>query len=190
MGLISEIGKAARGMWSLAVGLKVTGKYFLSPQITCHYPREVLPNMDTFRGHIELIAKPSNPAKSRCIACGSCMRACPSGCIKVVKKKAEPAPVREAAVQQDLIIPSGQKKAPPKKTAPKEPSLFTLDFTTCSLCGQCVQVCPVNALRFSNAINLAGFTREEFHYDLLKRLTDQAEEAGEKQAGTRAETAA
>ena len=174
MGLISEIGNAAKGMWSLAVGLKVTGKYFLSPQITCHYPREVLPNMDTFRGHIELIPKPDNPEKSKCIACGSCMRACPSGCITVVKKKAEPAPKREAAVQQDVIIPAGQKKEPPKKTAPKEPGEFTLNFTTCSLCGQCVQVCTANALRFSNAINLAGYTREEFHYDLLQRLAEQA----------------
>ncbi|HKK32041.1 MAG TPA: 4Fe-4S binding protein [Desulfomicrobiaceae bacterium] len=175
MGFIRETGNAARGMWSLAVGLKVTGKYFLSPQITCHYPREVLPNMDTFRGHIELIAKPSNPAKSKCIACGSCARACPSGCITVIKKKAEPAPAPEAAGQQDESIPAGQKKKPPKKTAPKEPSLFALDFTTCSLCGQCVQVCPVSALRFSSAINLAGYTREEFHYDLLQRLAEQAE---------------
>jgi len=52
-------------------------------------------------------------------------------------------------------------------------SLFTLDFTKCSLCGTCVEICPTQALEFSNEYNLAAFSREAFHYDILKRLEER-----------------
>jgi NADH-quinone oxidoreductase subunit I len=77
-----------------------------------------------------------------------CEKSCPSDCIKVKGKKME-----------------GKKK--------KSLILFELDFTKCSLCGTCVEVCPKDALEYSQEYNLAAFTREAFHFDILKRLEER-----------------
>ena len=77
-----------------------------------------------------------------------CERSCPSECITV----------------------KGEKKEGKKK---KTLALFKLDFTKCSLCGTCVEVCPTNALEYSNEYDLAAFTKEAFHFDILKRLEDR-----------------
>jgi NADH-quinone oxidoreductase subunit I len=50
---------------------------------------------------------------------------------------------------------------------------YTLDFTKCSLCGTCVEVCPTAALEYSQEYELAGFTSDEFRFDLLKRLEER-----------------
>jgi NADH-quinone oxidoreductase subunit I len=126
---LEEIKRAARGMWSLIVGLNITGKYFLKPNVTIHYPRQEVDNLATFRGHIELIPEDGDPLTPRCISCGTCAKACPSNCITVTKKKA-PAPTPEET-EQGI-----------KPKAPKDPETFRLDFTLCSLCGQCVMSCP------------------------------------------------
>ncbi|KAF5045535.1 NADH-quinone oxidoreductase subunit I [anaerobic digester metagenome] len=154
---LEEIKRAARGMWSLVVGLNITGKYFLQPNVTIHYPRQEVDNLATFRGHIELIPEDNDPLTPRCISCGTCAKACPSGCITVIKKKA-PAPTPEEV----------EKGVKPK--APKDPETFKLDFTLCSLCGQCVMSCPADAIRFSQNINIAGYSRQDFHFDLIARL--------------------
>ena len=56
----------------------------------------------------------------------------------------------------------------------KSATEFDLDFTKCSLCGSCVEVCPTDALEFSKDYNLASTRRDDYFYDLLKRL--QAEQ--------------
>jgi len=157
-------------MWSLIVGLNITGKYFLKPNVTIHYPRQEVTNLATFRGHIELIPEDSDPLTPRCISCGTCAKVCPSNCITVIKKKA-PAPTPEAT-EQGI-----------KPKAPKDPELFHLDFTLCSLCGQCVPSCPVDSLRFSQNINIAGYHRQDFHFDLLVRMRSRQFTTTTNQAG-------
>ena len=77
-----------------------------------------------------------------------CERACPSNCISLAGEK-----------------PEGSKK--------KVLTKYILDFTTCSLCGSCVESCNFDALQFSNEYNLASTRREDFIMDLLKRLEEQ-----------------
>ena len=50
---------------------------------------------------------------------------------------------------------------------------YILDFTTCSLCGSCVESCNFNALEYSKEYNLASTRKEDFIFDLLKRLEDR-----------------
>jgi len=50
---------------------------------------------------------------------------------------------------------------------------YELNFTTCSLCGQCVESCNFGALTFSKDYNLASFNKEDFHFDLLQRLKER-----------------
>jgi NADH-quinone oxidoreductase subunit I len=161
--------KLAR-LWSLVVGLRVTGKYFVSPQITVHYPRRTVENLSTFHGPIELAPNPKDPAKPKCIACLQCPSACPSNCLTVMPKLAAKPTPEELQAQKEAEA-KGEKV---KKTARKEPEKFTYNFTLCSLCGICVETCPVGSLRFSNDAYLASADKRDFVFDLLARLAKQA----------------
>jgi len=135
------------GAKSLVVGLGVTFRALLQPIVTVQYPREKIDITPNFRGHTELVRDPET-GTHRCIVCMLCDRDCPSNCITVVGE------TREGVKGKVLTA-------------------YRLDFTKCSLCGICVEVCPTNALGYSNEYELAGFSREEFHYELLKRLEEQ-----------------
>lgn len=162
--MIKAIADNIKGLYSLLVGLWITGRYGLGPlpawlhllppergypQLTTHYPRKTIPDEDliTFRGPVELIPAEDDPAKSKCISCLMCVKACPSNCLTVLK---------------------GRNKAPVE---------WLSDFSLCSLCGTCVEVCPAGALRFSHDIYLVTETRQELVRDLLTRLRQKAEKA-------------
>ena len=49
-------------------------------------------------------------------------------------------------------------------------TMYQLDFTRCSLCGACVEVCPTDAIRFSKNYNLASTRREDYVMDLYKDM--------------------
>ncbi len=138
-----HIANIIRGAISLLVGMGVTIKAFFSPVATVQYPRETIDISSRFRGHTKLVGDEENPEKTKCIVCGMCERNCPSHSITV----------------------AGEKKEGDKK---KTLTSYTLNFTTCSHCGLCVETCPTDALAFSADYNPAGYTREEFCYDLLK----------------------
>ncbi|HET97160.1 MAG TPA: NADH-quinone oxidoreductase subunit I [Desulfurivibrio alkaliphilus] len=131
---------------SLLVGMGITFKYMLQPVVTMQYPRQSVKMTPRYRGHIELVA--DEKGNNKCIVCGMCQRNCPSGCISLAGKK-----------------PEGGKK--------KVLTQYQLDFTTCSLCGSCVEGCPTGALDFSKEYNLAGLTRQEYIFDLLKRFEER-----------------
>ncbi|WP_237559999.1 4Fe-4S binding protein [Desulfohalovibrio reitneri] len=175
-----ELKEAARGLKSLLVGLKITGREFGRSQVTVHFPRQVVDDILTFRGHVELVGKPKDPATPKCISCMMCVSVCPSGCLalkKAPKPKPPPEPEGETGAEDAMVKPK-EKKEPPK--ASKTPVKFTYNYNLCSLCGLCVQSCPVKSLRFSTDIYIASPDRETFHYDLLARLKDQAERVGEE----------
>jgi NADH-quinone oxidoreductase subunit I len=134
------------GAKSLLIGLGVTFRALLSPTVTVHYPRRKIAISPNFRGHTMLV-RDSETGSHRCIVCMMCDQDCPSNCITVVGEKRE-----------------GEKR--------KTLTSYSLDFTKCSLCGICVEVCPTQALDFSDEYELAGFTREEYHFDLLRRLEE------------------
>jgi NADH-quinone oxidoreductase subunit I len=138
-----------KGAYSLIAGLGVTIRAFFQPVVTSQYPRKLLTISPRFRGHIKLLADSGNPEKNGCIACGICVKNCPSGSIgKVDGEKRE-----------------GEKK----KTA----TTYILDFTTCSQCGICVESCPSDALAFSSDFNLVGFKREDFYFDLVREFENR-----------------
>jgi len=136
------------GFNSLLIGMRITLEQFFKPQVTVHYPHEALKMPKRYRGHIVLV-RDQPTGKSLCIACKLCEKACPSDCIVV-----------------DGIKREGDKK--------KSVTNFKLDFTKCSLCGSCVEVCPVDALEYSKEYNLAGTNKKAFdQIDLVKRVEAQ-----------------
>ena len=134
------------GTKSLLEGMWVTLKEFPRQPVTLSYPHESVKMTRRFRGHIELII--NEEGTTNCVVCGMCQRACPSGCISLAGAK-----------------PEGSKT--------KVLTEYVLDFTTCSLCGSCVESCNFNAIQFSNEYNLASTRKEDFIFDLLKRMEEQ-----------------
>ncbi len=164
--MIKAIVDNIKGLYSLVVGLIVTGKFGLGPfpawlklarpekvypQLTTHYPRQTLEdeNLRSFRGPVELAPNPKEPGKSKCISCMMCVRSCPSGCLTVVK---------------------GDEG--------KAPKTWISNFTYCSLCGTCVEVCPADALRFGHNIYWVAEKREDMIRDLLAQLANPAARQG------------
>ncbi len=138
------INDLIEGGWSLIVGLGVTIRACFKPTVTLQYPHESLTMTPRYRGHIELVRDPETETH-RCISCGMCQKNCPSECITMKSEKRE-------GIKGKVL------------------TQYVLDFTTCSLCGQCVENCKSNALQFSKEYNLASRRKEDFIFDLLKRL--------------------
>lgn len=157
-------------LWSLIVGLKITGKYSFCRQKTVHYPRKTVTNLQSYGGHIELVGSDGDPAKPKCITCMMCTTVCPSQCYTVVKAK-PPKPTPEELQAQKEAEAKGEKIKP--KAAPKTPISFLYDYSLCSLCGLCIDSCPADSLRYSNNVYLTSFDRN-LQIDLLARLKKQA----------------
>jgi NADH-quinone oxidoreductase subunit I len=104
-----------------------------------------------YRGPIELILD-SESGTHTCIACEMCSRICPS----------------------QLITLEGVKVDAKKKL----PSKHIIEYQYCSLCGLCLESCPTKALKWSEAYQMAGFSREDSVIDLLARLQAQQKKAG------------
>jgi len=135
------------GAKSLAIGMNITVRELFKPVVTEQYPHFIPVMTPRFRGHIELIGN-EETGEPNCVVCGMCQRACPSNCITVAGEK-----------------PEGAKK--------KVLTTYILDFTTCSLCGSCVESCNFNAIRFSKDYNLASTRKEDYIFDLVKRLEEK-----------------
>jgi NADH-quinone oxidoreductase subunit I len=135
-----------RGAASLAAGFAVTLKALLAPPVTVPYPRRAVPVPPGYRGPLALVRDPQS-GDFLCIACGACCRACPSQCLAVTGEKRE-----------------GRRG--------RYPVQFAYDYTRCSLCGICVEICPAGALRFSDACGMAGRSSGEFRFDLTRRAQE------------------
>ena len=133
-----------KGFHSLIKGMEVTGKELVTPKVTEQYPenRAELHIPERFRATLEFIYDENGYHK--CIACGSCERNCPNQTISITKRMVE--------------LPDGKKKQKLDK--------YIYDLGSCTFCGLCVQVCPTNAIKFSNDFEQAVFTREK----LVKQL--------------------
>jgi NADH-quinone oxidoreductase subunit I len=139
-----------RGILSLFVGLKVTLRTLFGKKVTDLYPYQKSEMSEAYRGTITLV-RFDDMGTHDCIACDACEIICPSLCI---------------VVKGDRI--GGTKK--------KRADIFTMDFSTCSLCGLCIAVCPTDTLQYSKAYDDAGYDRNEWKVDLLAEFTDDPPE--------------
>lgn len=179
--IVNSLADVVKGLWSLVVGLFITGRFALSRHKTVRYPFAVVEkeNTETFRGPIELVGTAKDPSTPKCISCMLCVQACPSNCISV-KKQAPPKMTPEQQKEFDEATARGEN--PKKPAAPRNPAEYHYDFTYCSLCACCVEACPVDSIKFSNELYLAGTRREDFNMDLLARLKRTAKKAAAEKA--------
>jgi NADH-quinone oxidoreductase subunit I len=144
---VQYIKEILTGSKSLVIGLWITLKRLFHPIVTVQYPRKKLTMTPNFRGHIEAI-RFDDTKSHHCVACGLCVRTCPSHVIKVQGEKAK----------------AGDKKFGQK---------YVIDFSKCSLCGLCVDVCPEQTLKFSSEYELVYYSRWDTVIDLMRRLEER-----------------
>lgn len=132
---ISEIFAAISSLWR---GMRVTGRYFVSPReiVTQQYPenRASLQMFDRFKG--EIIMPHNEKNEHKCTGCGICQINCPNGSIEVFTKMEE-------------------VDGKPRKTIDRH--IYHLDM--CTFCGLCVKTCPSDALDFGQGFEHAMFDR-------------------------------
>jgi len=170
---MKHVAKTLKGLWSLVDGLKITGVELCKPWLTVHYPRQTVDNLATYRGHIELTPNDADPDMPKCILCMRCRDICPSGCIAIGMHVAgyEADPLDDGLfLSPEIRSPGSIHQSPPPDKIDRILDSYDLNYSLCSLCGQCVQICPVDAIRFSDNVYLAGTDRKLFQMDLLQRF--------------------
>lgn len=101
-----------------------------------------------------------------CTSCLLCVRECPDWCITVV-----------AHSQADDSAPTYSNARRPSTT--KVLDAFTLDFADCMWCGICIEVCPFDALFWSQTPVTSTGNRDDLVADIdhLQRLLPGARRA-------------
>jgi NADH-quinone oxidoreductase subunit I len=153
MKIIRYIKGILKGIWTLLVGLKVTGSYFFRPWkiVTQQYPenrkrkgKHKLEMFDRFKGEVTMPHNENNQHK--CTGCGICELNCPNGTIEVISKM--------------VVNEEGKKKRELEK------HIYRLGM--CSFCALCVKTCPSQALAFSQEFEHAVFNRAKLNKVLNK----------------------
>jgi len=133
---IKEILAGIRTLWA---GMRVTGKYFVSPGeiVTQKYPenRDELVMFDRFKGEVIMPHDENN--QHRCTGCGICQMNCPNGSIEILTRKEMTPDGKEVRIIDKHVYHLGM----------------------CTFCGLCVKTCPSNALAFGQQFENAVFDR-------------------------------
>lgn len=146
MQLGEYLGNIFKGMKSLGMGLRLTGKYFVrrGDSLTHSYPenRNTLKLAERFRGEVVMLHDEHNEHK--CTGCTACELACPNGSIKILTKFE--------------INEEGKKK--------KAIDTFVYHLDTCTMCNLCIVACPTDAIVMANNFEHSVYDRTK----LLKVL--------------------
>jgi len=132
------------GVKSLLTGMKVTGKYFITPStvITENYPETKPVLAERFRGEVVMLHDENN--EHACTGCTACELACPNATIKVITKFD--------------VSPEGKKK--------KAVDTFIYHLELCTMCNLCVEACPTGAITMAQTFEHSVYDRSQ----LTKRL--------------------
>jgi NADH-quinone oxidoreductase subunit I len=99
-------------------GMKITGKHFLSKNITIQFPEEKTPQSPRFRG-LHALRRYEN-GEERCIACKLCEAVCPALAITI----------------ESDVGPDNTRRT----------TRYDIDLFKCIYCGFCEEACPVDAI--------------------------------------------
>ena len=144
------IPKTISGIIEICRGMFTIMKHFFRKPITIEYPEKTSKFYPRSAGRIALLTNPDG--SDICMGCKACMRACPCN---------------------DLIQIETSKNPETKKITVNQ---FTIDIGRCIFCGNCIEVCPQNALVMTHKFELADYSRKSLVFD-KKALTLSPEES-------------
>lgn len=136
------IGGVVGSLMSLVKGVGVTGRTLFEPKVTEMYPHTKPQLSPVFASCIEFVRFDELEQSHDCIACDKCAKVCPSYCIELSSKK----------------LPNMKKQRAAE---------FHVDYSLCSLCGLCIDVCPTETLKWSTEFDEAHYSRDEWVHNLL-----------------------
>jgi len=130
-------------------GLRLTGRHFLSRNITVQFPEEKTPASPRFRGLHALRRYPNG--EERCIACKLCEAVCPALAITI-----------ESDVRDD-----GTRRT----------TRYDIDLTKCIFCGFCEESCPVDSIVETHIFEYHGEKRGDLYFtkEMLLAVGDRYE---------------
>jgi NADH-quinone oxidoreductase subunit I len=130
-------------------GLKLTGRHFLSRNITVQFPEEKTPASPRFRG-LHALRRYDN-GEERCIACKLCEAVCPALAITI-----------ESDVRDD-----GTRRT----------TRYDIDLTKCIFCGFCEESCPVDSIVETHVFEYHGEKRGDLYFtkEMLLAVGDRYE---------------
>ena len=144
--LIAYFRNVFTGFWSLLVGMTVTWRYMFKKPVTFLYPKQEIAT-PRFKGPIAFTVDEID-GNHACIACNACIKACPSRCMALK--------VDKNALGQRVLTD------------------FKVDYSLCSLCGICIEVCPTDALMHDSPnYDMVTTSREAMLNDLLQPFREQ-----------------
>ena len=144
----SYFGGICDGIKSLATGLKVTLKEYLTPKATEQYPENRKTTLHVAERHRgRLIMNRDENGNVKCVACTLCEKACPNGTIKILS---------EMITDEE----TGKKK--------RHLVDYQYDLGDCMFCQLCVNACNFDAIRFTNDFENAVFNRDSLKLHLDK----------------------
>ena len=131
-------------------GMRLTGRYFLSKNITIQFPEEKTPLSPRFRGLHALRRYPNG--EERCIACKLCEAVCPALAITIESEERE----------------DGTRRT----------TRYDIDLTKCIFCGFCEESCPVDSIVETRLLEYHGEQRGDLYYTkpMLLAIGDRYEE--------------
>ena len=150
------------GLYTVAIGLKITFSHLFTGAVTIQYPDErlQLPERERNRLFVNM---------DDCIGCDQCARACPVSCIYLDTIKVTPGDI----VGRTGVTSNGRKKALYVPT-------FTIDFAKCCYCQLCVFPCPTECIYMTEVFEFTEFERDKFIYEFTDMTPDQVIEKKQK----------
>ena len=160
---IASIKNALSGLKSLVIGLGITGRAFCDENVTVIYPKRrwttCPPTGATWNWSAKRTPRASPSAWPAACAPRHVLPIASPFCARFRPRMAKPAMAE--------LGPAPQKGS-------KAPAEFILDFSLCSLCGQCVKACATGGLQFSNDPYMTSVDRNDFKFDLIELLRKEA----------------
>jgi len=133
--------KLLKDIKALITGLGITGKHLGRHAITIQYPEERWEMPERSRGIVVLLSD-QETGKLNCTACLLCMRACPSGAIRI-------------------DAPRDEKKKRQLKS-------FTVDNGLCCFCGLCEEACNFAAIKMTPKYEFSTINKDDLFWNSLQ----------------------